>query len=51
MAAEALVEVTSTEVPDDWADRWQDFHRPLLVGGRLWVRPSWDGPGEGRSTS
>lgn len=44
VAAEALVEVTSTEVPDDWADRWQDFHRPLLVGERLWVRPSWDEP-------
>jgi len=42
VAAEGLVEVTSTEVPDDWADRWQDFHRPLLVGGRLWVRPSWE---------
>ncbi len=47
VAAEALVEVTSTEVPDDWADRWQDFHRPLLVGERLWVRPSWDQPREG----
>jgi ribosomal protein L11 methyltransferase len=47
VAAEALVEVTSTEVPDDWADRWQDFHRPLLVGERLWVRPSWDEPREG----
>ncbi len=44
VAADALVEVTSTEVPDDWADRWQDFHRPFLVGGRLWVRPSWEKP-------
>jgi ribosomal protein L11 methyltransferase len=42
-----LVEVTATEVPDDWADRWQDFHEPLLVGDRLWVRPSWEGPREG----
>jgi ribosomal protein L11 methyltransferase len=42
-----LVEVTSTEVPDDWADRWQEFHKPLLVGGRLWLRPSWEGPREG----
>jgi ribosomal protein L11 methyltransferase len=37
-----LVELVSTEVPDDWADRWQDFHKPLLVGGRLWLRPSWE---------
>lgn len=41
---ERLVEVVATEVPDDWADRWQDFHRPLLVGGRLWLRPSWEAP-------
>jgi ribosomal protein L11 methyltransferase len=40
-AGDGLVEVASTEVPDDWADRWRDFHRPILVGGRLWVRPSW----------
>ena len=37
----------STEVPDDWADRWQDFHKPLLVGDRLWLRPSWEEPREG----
>ncbi len=43
-AGESLVEVVATEVPDDWADRWQDFHRPLLVGGRLWLRPSWEEP-------
>jgi ribosomal protein L11 methyltransferase len=36
------IEVTSTEIPDDWADRWRDFHKPLLVGGRLWLRPSWE---------
>jgi ribosomal protein L11 methyltransferase len=41
------VEVTATEVPDDWADRWRDFHKPLLVGGRLWLRPSWEPPREG----
>jgi ribosomal protein L11 methyltransferase len=46
-AGEGLVEVLATEVPDDWADRWQDFHKPLLVGGRLWLRPSWEEPREG----
>jgi ribosomal protein L11 methyltransferase len=46
-AGEGLVEVISTEVPDDWADRWQDFHRPILVGDRLYVRPSWEEPIEG----
>jgi ribosomal protein L11 methyltransferase len=39
-----LIEVASSDVPDDWADRWRDFHRPILVGGRLWVRPSWERP-------
>jgi ribosomal protein L11 methyltransferase len=46
-AGDGLVEVVSTEVPDDWADRWQDFHKPLLVGNRLWLRPSWEEPREG----
>ena len=41
-AGDALVEVVASAVPDDWADRWQDFHKPLLVGGRLWLRPSWE---------
>jgi ribosomal protein L11 methyltransferase len=47
VAGEGLVEITSAEVPEDWADRWQDFHQPLLVGGRIWVRPSWEEPREG----
>ncbi len=46
-AGDGLVEVVATEVPDDWADRWQDFHKPLLVGERLWLRPSWEEPREG----
>jgi ribosomal protein L11 methyltransferase len=41
------VEVSSTEIPDDWADRWRDFHKPLLVGDRLWLRPSCEDPREG----
>jgi ribosomal protein L11 methyltransferase len=41
--ADGLVEVTSKEIPDDWADRWQDFHRPVsIAGGRIVVRPSWE---------
>jgi ribosomal protein L11 methyltransferase len=46
-AGDGLVELVATEVPDDWADRWQDFHKPLLVGDRLWLRPSWEEPREG----
>jgi ribosomal protein L11 methyltransferase len=44
---EGLVEVTSKEIPDDWADRWQDFHEPVLVGDRILVRPSWEEPRTG----
>jgi ribosomal protein L11 methyltransferase len=47
VAGDGLVEVTATEIPDDWADRWQDFHKPQLVGERLWLRPSWEEPREG----
>lgn len=34
--------VSGEEVPDDWAERWKRFHAPVLVGGRLWVRPPWE---------
>jgi len=46
-AGDGLVELVSTRIPDDWADRWQDFHKPLLVGERLWLRPSWEERREG----
>jgi ribosomal protein L11 methyltransferase len=36
------VRVTGDEVPDDWAERWRRFHVPVLVGGRIWVRPPWE---------
>ena len=38
------VEVSGDEVPDDWAERWKRFHTPVLVGGRLYVRPPWEQP-------
>lgn len=42
-AGEGLVEIETTEIPDDWADRWRDFHEPVIIGGgRLIVRPSWE---------
>ncbi len=47
VVGEGRIEVSATEVPDDWADRWRDFHKPLLVGDRLWLRPSWEPPREG----
>jgi ribosomal protein L11 methyltransferase len=41
-AGDGLVEVVASEVPDDWADRWRDFHRPVWVTDRLCIRPSWE---------
>ena len=36
------VTVSGREVPGDWAERWRRFHVPVLVGGKLYVRPPWD---------
>ena len=46
-AGGSLVDVTTSAVPDDWADKWTDFHRPIEVSGRVGVRPSWWEPKEG----
>jgi ribosomal protein L11 methyltransferase len=45
-AGAALVDITTTEVADDWASRWRSFHRPLTIGGRLHVRPPWAPPAD-----
>ena len=45
-AGRALVEVETEEIPDDWYDGWKEFHRPVVVGGRLRVRPPWEAPGD-----
>lgn len=44
-----LVEVRTSEVADDWAERWRDFHHALEVdaasgeGARsVFLRPSWE---------
>lgn len=43
-AGDALVEVRTEEVADDWDERWKQFHQPIDVGGRLHVRPPWSAP-------
>ena len=43
-AGDAAVEVDSREVPDDWAERWKRFYFPVLIAGRLYVRPPWEEP-------
>lgn len=34
------IAVSTTEVADDWAQRWREHHRPLVLDG-LVVRPPW----------
>jgi ribosomal protein L11 methyltransferase len=45
-AAGAFVDVSTREIADDWADRWRSFHRPLVIAGRLTVRPPWEPPAD-----
>ena len=40
-AGSALVAVSTTELPDDWSERWREFHQPLTVAGRVRIRPPW----------
>jgi ribosomal protein L11 methyltransferase len=46
VVGDALVDVVTSEVPDDWHERWREWHRPLDVGP-LRVRPSWEAPRAG----
>jgi ribosomal protein L11 methyltransferase len=45
-AGEALVEVSTSEIADDWSERWREFHKPLVLDDRLCVRPPWAPLGE-----
>lgn len=44
-----LVEVTTSEVADDWHERWKDFHGSVLIGdgsrGFVMLRPTWEPSG------
>jgi ribosomal protein L11 methyltransferase len=41
--ADERIQVTAEQVPDDWADRWRDFHKPTVIAdGRVVIRPSWE---------
>jgi ribosomal protein L11 methyltransferase len=53
-AGGALVEISTSEVADDWSERWKQFHRPVLIEPppdptgssvpALHVRPPWETP-------
>jgi ribosomal protein L11 methyltransferase len=45
------VQVSSTEIADDWSERWKRFHRPVLIEPppgipALHVRPPWEAPSD-----
>jgi ribosomal protein L11 methyltransferase len=42
LAGDVPIEVSSAEVPDDWEERWKRFYFPVLVAGKLYVRPPWE---------
>jgi ribosomal protein L11 methyltransferase len=56
VAGEALVEISTSEIADDWQERWKGFHRPVLLAPpsardgeesnvpALHVRPPWEAP-------
>jgi ribosomal protein L11 methyltransferase len=44
-AGDALVEIETFEVADDWGERWRAFHRAVVVRGdrgAVEIRPPWD---------
>lgn len=50
---DALVEVSTSEIPDDWSERWREFHRPITISSpapervsALRVRTPWESPSE-----
>jgi ribosomal protein L11 methyltransferase len=54
LAGGTAVEISTREIPDDWQERWKEFHRPVLIAGTaaapaIRVRPPWEpaqAPGE-----
>lgn len=48
-AGSALVEVSTSEVADDWDTRWREFHQPVVISSpptRLRLRAPWHSAGE-----
>lgn len=50
---DALVEISTSEIPDDWSERWRDFHQPITISSpapervsALRVRTPWESPSE-----
>lgn len=62
-AGGSTVDISTSELADDWHERWKDFHRPVLVGApdpspslpttvpSLRVRPPWEPAAPSSDTS
>jgi ribosomal protein L11 methyltransferase len=46
-AGGALVDISTTELPDDWSERWKQFHRPVLIEAQAPLSEC--GPATGRA--
>jgi len=56
ICAGSLIEISTSELPDDWHERWKEFHQPVVVPAAaalddpaehpltLRIRPPWDTP-------
>ncbi len=43
LTAEGPIGITFSEIPDeDWSRRWKEHFKPLMVGKRFLVSPTWD---------
>ncbi len=43
VVGEALVEISTSEIADDWEERWKQFHRPVLIAAPTPPRRHGDG--------
>lgn len=62
-AGGSTVDISTSELADDWHERWKDFHRPVLIEGpdpspshptavpSLRVRPPWEPAAQSSDTS
>jgi ribosomal protein L11 methyltransferase len=57
VVGEQLIEVSSSEIPDDWSERWRDFHQPITIPSpapgavpSLRVRTPWESRSEAPDT-
>jgi len=39
---QAVVDISSSTVADDWAERWREFHQPSVIASRLRIRAPWE---------